>query len=155
MEGGGASIQQRQVLALLLAIGALVLPLSGAVGFGWSIDSPANLFVLGAVDRATLLAPLMLVGALVLTVAGPSTGPVTPSRRATPVVMVAAAVVLAVAYFGAAWELAGPEFDTGSSPWGSGRAAMMADFVIEGVICLVVIGFLGRWRAERNEVPVP
>lgn len=155
VEGGSRRVEQRQVLALLLAISALVLPVSGGLGFGLDLSSPVNLYLLGAVDRSTLLAPVLLIGALVLTVTGTDADPASVARRATPAVTAVAAVVLAVAFFGAAREVTQPGFSETSSLLGSGRAALVADFVIEGVICVAVVVFLALRRSERTEVAVP
>ena len=151
-------VQQRQVMALLLATTALALPLSGAALFGGFDDgaSGSAYLFLGAVSVQDFVPVLMLVGAFGLLVA--SSGPADErSSLASFVagVVLAAGATLALAYVGSAYHLraGGPfGFDErgAASGWTTVRLVTVASMVVTGVLCAAVAAQAAVWIGERK-----
>ena len=148
MAGGqDGRVHQVRLLALLLAVGALVLPLSGAAGYV-DVFASNRFLLVGAANASDILAPMMLAGALALSIL---VRPGSPSRgaRATVVITAIAAAVLAVSFLGSAWVLNGAEFDVGPA---TGRLTVMAGLVLQSILCLAIAGFAGRLANEQRQV---
>jgi len=148
--------QQRQVLGLLLAATALIIPVSGAALYSGTSFAGGNALVLGAVGVYDTVPVLMLLGALALVVVS---GPGPNARVATITVglVLAASAVLTVGYLGTAYELRpdGP-FDVagdGSSMtgWSGGRLSTIVSLGVIGLLCTTAFGYGVRWMAGRKE----
>jgi hypothetical protein len=151
---------QREVLGLLLAVAALVLPLSGAaLSSGFAMPG-VDWWTLGAVSQYDFLPVLLLVGAFgVLVVVGDGRSSAGSARsRGTAMVVVLAAAVLAVAYVGAAFQLrAGGPFDGDPSGdvvgWSASRVTAVGSLLVLGTLCATVLAMAVRWISERKPAP--
>ncbi|WP_421120238.1 hypothetical protein ACE2AJ_02580 [Aquihabitans daechungensis] len=151
-------IQQRQVLALLLAVTALAVPLSGAALFGGTaaVGSDNAFLFLGAVSHHDFVPVLMLVGAFGLLV-GATEGGRDASSLAVPAagVVVAAGATLALAHLGTAYHLRpGGAFGMGDGGqemgWSFVRFATVGSLVVTGVLCGAVVVQVGTWISQRK-----
>lgn len=148
-------VQQRQVLALLLALGALVSPVSGAVLYGGT-DPIATFVFVGAISLNDFIPVLMLVGAFGLLIVVQEGGaPRTGIATAVAVLVALAGGVLALGYFGSAYELrAGGDFafstDGERADWTFTRLALVGSLVITGVLCTWVLVLAGAWMTDRR-----
>ena len=151
--------EQREVLALLLAFGALAIPVAGAaLTSGFSMPS-GDWLTLGAVSYYDVLPVLMLVGSFGMLVIGAEGRTTSAGVRAgtVTVLVVLASAVLTFAYFGAAFQLrAGGPFDGGASGelvgWSFTRVATVASFAVLGALCATVLAMATRWIGERKDV---
>jgi hypothetical protein len=153
----GRAMRQRQVLALLLALTALALPVSGAVIFGGvaAPGSGSGFVFLGAVSVQDFVPVLLLVGALgiLVTSSAGAAGRTTVGQVAAGVTLLAGAV-LAVAHLGTAYHLrAGGAFDLdagGGSGWVAQRIVAVATMLAAGVLCGAVAIQAAMWMGERK-----
>jgi hypothetical protein len=147
-------VQQRQVLALLLAIAALVLPISGAVSYLQFVDTEGGpsrwiLPFLGGAGVSDLVGPVLLAGALALGVLvmrdGSRRGPV--ARPVLATVLVVAAVSQGAAFLVTGIDLVAS--DNYSIPdgltWQATLWATFARLAIQAVLCGAVIAYGMRW----------
>ena len=150
----GKRVQQRQVLALLLALGALTIPVAGAILYSGTAPGGSFAFM-GSVSLYDFLPVLMLVGALgLLVVLTGGDAPRTGVAAATAVVVVLAAGVLALGYFGAAYQLRpGGMFsfsaDGQRAGWTFSRIAVVGSMVVTGALCTWVLVLAGTWMTDR------
>ncbi|MCU1369466.1 MAG: hypothetical protein JWO77_660 [Ilumatobacteraceae bacterium] len=155
----GRRAQQRQILALLLAIAALTLPVAGAVlyhdVFGPDPAQSAWLVLfMGAANQSDLLGPVLLAGAVglgVLVVRGERGADAVP-RSLLASLLVIAAVVQGAAFAVGAFDLATSDvYDIPSTgAWTAAQWSIVARFVIQAVVCATVIAFGMRWFAPDD-----
>jgi hypothetical protein len=150
---------QRQVLALLLAVGALVLPTSGAVTYlavfgGDEAGAPWWAPFAGAGNASDLMGPLLLVGALalgVVAVRGRSIDHVV-SAPVIGTVVVVAALTQAVA-FGVGGYVVG--FDQAfatpdEAAWEIASWTAVARSAAQAASCLAAAAFALRWMSTEQ-----
>lgn len=150
-------VERREALALLLAFGALAIPVAGAA-LSSNVAMPRSDYLFfGAISYYDFVPVLMLVGAFGLLVIGADGRAGSPTVRATSTaaVVALAAAVLAVAYVASAYELrAGGPFDGDAAGvlvgWSAERVVTVASFVATGVLCAVVLAMAVKWMSERN-----
>lgn len=146
--------QQRTILALVLALGALVIPVSGALLYG-GVASGSEFVFLGATSQYDFVPVLMLVGALgVLVMTTGGAGAVrSPLATATAATVAVAGGLLVLAYFGTAFSLrAGGPFGIGASGdfgWSTLRLINVATVSATGVMCGAVAVLAVTWLRER------
>jgi len=151
-------IHQRQVFALLLAIAALVVPLSGAALYGGTaaFGSDTAFLFLGAISQSDFVPVLMLVGAFGILVASAGAAPRSTSLEVFSAgVIVAAGATLALGYLGSAYHLRpGGAFGMAeggtSGEWSSARLLTVGSLVVTGVLCGVVVLQAGTWIGQRT-----
>lgn len=146
---------QRQVLALLLGLGALGIPVAGAIEFGGT-PSGSEFAFLGATSLYDFVPVLMLVaslGILVIATAGPGV-PRSSLAVTTGTVVALAGGVLALAYAGAAFSLrAGGPFGVGTAGdfgWSPLRVTVVGSMLVTGVVCGSVAYLAVTWLRERS-----
>ena len=151
--------ERSRILALLVGLSALVVPLAGAATYYAMADPSSSwwrwpLPALGAASDSDLIGPTLLVGALALGVlASRRSG--TAGFRSLGVLLIAGAFVQAVAFAGFGFELVRPNSGFFAGGGGSIDAAsrwtVVARMGIQMVVCLVVIGFAGRFLTQSND----
>ncbi|HWJ60360.1 MAG TPA: hypothetical protein VNS19_00195 [Acidimicrobiales bacterium] len=145
------------MLALLLAFGALAIPVAGAA-LTSAVSMPGgSQLALGAVSSYDFLPVLMLVGALGILVIGADGRSDAASARASSagVVVVLASGLLALAYLVSAYQLrAGGPFDGDASGevvgWSFTRVTAVGSLLVTGVLCATVLALAARWIGERK-----
>ncbi len=147
-------IHQRQVLALLLAIAALVVPVSGALVYAGLLDGmedgPSRVVVpfMGAANSSDLLGPALLAGALglgVLALRGRADRPVV-SVPMLGTILVVAALSQGSAFLVTAIDLL-TEWTYGlpGDAWQAVRWSTAARLVVQALLCAAVAAFSIRW----------
>lgn len=152
--------QQRLVCALLVAIGALVLPLSGAVVYfdlaNGSDSLPALFPFTGAANASDVLGPVLLVSALALGIVVTRHHVRSAElRRAIALMVVVAASTQGVAFFVSAVDVAVSHsyaIPQGLA-WQSAKWLTVARLLSEGIVCAAVLVSGVRWLgpAVRKE----
>ena len=148
--------RQRDTLALIVATGALVLPISAAVGYGvFDPETSSRLLPFTAAANATdVIGPLLLVGALAI---GVIRGVQGASRTmAIAVVLVAGAACQGIAFAVVCVDLAISHSyalpDT--STWQITKWSLVGRFAIQAATCAAVAAFavrlMGRTGEERR-----
>lgn len=147
-------MQQRQVLALLLGIAALVLPVSGAVSYLEFLDMEGGpsrwvLPFLGGAGASDLIGPVLLAGALALGVLV-----IRDDERRGAVSRPVLATVLVIAAFsqGVSFVVTGVDLvasDNYSVPdeirWQAAQWATFARLIVQAALCGAVIAYGMRW----------
>lgn len=155
----GTKVQQRQILALLLAVAALVLPVSGAVLYidAFAADSPMSpglLPFMGAANESDVLGPVLLAGALALGVLvirrDGGAGPVPRALLATVIVM--AAVSQGAAFLVGAFDLATSDaYEIPSTAaWTAAQWSIILRYLVQAAVCAAAIAYGMRWLAPDD-----
>lgn len=158
-------IQQRQVLAFLLAVGALALPVSGAIQQAaffrdddLGIGPPWWAPVVGALNASDMIGTLLLVGALALGIVAWGdrriVGPVSVGIAGT--IVVVAALTQGVAFVVGAY-LSGFDgaFATPESPaWELATWTLVVRALVQAALCAATAAFALRWMsADHRRTP--
>lgn len=146
--GRDVRAQRRQVLALLLAATAVVLPIAAWATLtplteaGWSLSA---LFAAGQVE---LIGPLLLIGALAIAaIGGPSTWP--PTRRtALAVLCIVAGAILTLVFAGGAYAVVAPDAGVTLAAAPEDLTALRATAAVE-LGAQVLVSAAATWFAIR------
>lgn len=154
MAATGDRAEQREVLALLLGIGALVLPLGGALMYLDFTDSESGLHrwvlpFLGASNTSDLIGPSLLAGAIGLGIVisrGRHAGGTVPTRVLGTVVVVGA-LTQAAGFAVSAVDFVRPG-GIGIPPgaaWATAKWSLFARLAIQALLCVVAVVYGMRW----------
>lgn len=154
--------QQRLVCALLVAVGALVLPLSGAAVYfdlsNASDSAPLVMPFVGAANASDVIGPVLLVAALAIGVVVARTAPRSAELRRA----LAAVAVVAAALQGIAFVVAGADLVVSHSyaipsgaTWQGAKWLTFARILAEALVCAAIAGYGIRWLVPTDRKVVP
>lgn len=149
---------QRELLAILVAASALVLPLAGAISYA-SLGADEGgggrwwpMPVVGAASQSDIVGPVLLVGALAIVVLGGRGSVAGGLGPATCALIVVGAAVQAAGFVGVAFELVRPDsgfFVPGDGLTSDGAIWSTAGgLVLQAVVCAVGAWFAMRWSRD-------